>query len=126
MSEPSELSDLIDGYFAAWNERHASRRRGLIETVYAERARYVDPLGDATGWEAIDANVAAVQAQFPDHRFRIRSGIDAHSGGARFDWELVDGSDGQVAAGVDYVQLAGDGRLQQVTGFFGAVPEMAR
>ena len=57
--------------------------------------------------------------QFPDHTFRRTTAIDAHHAYARYGWELV-GPDGTVAvAGQDLVELAADGRMQKVVGFFG-------
>ena len=45
--------------------------------------------------------------------------IDEHHGYLRFAWELV-GPDGTVAlTGLDVGELADDGRLRRITGFFG-------
>ena len=63
--------DLAARYIASWNETDALRRRSMIEDVYAEHARYTDPMVDAKGWQAIDATVAAVQDMFPGHRFAL-------------------------------------------------------
>lgn len=53
---------------------------------------------------------------------RARRGVDTHHGHLRFAWELV-GPDGQVAvAGVDVGELAEDGRLRRIVGFFGDLP----
>jgi hypothetical protein len=50
------------------------------------------------------------------------SGIDAHHDYLRFLRELV-APDGTVAlAGLDVGELAADGRLRRITGFFGALP----
>jgi hypothetical protein len=43
-----------------------------------EDARYVDPMADARGHEAIDQTIAAVQAQFPDFVFKLTGPVDAH------------------------------------------------
>jgi hypothetical protein len=76
----------------------------------------------AAGHAAISDLHAALQAQFPGHRFRQATGIDAHHDRFRVGWELV-GPDGAVAlAGTDVGQLAPDGRLQAITGFFGDLP----
>ena len=116
---------VIAAYFDAWNETEDDKRRELIKRAWADECRYVDPLADATGHEAIDRNVAAVQEQFPGHRFRRSSGVDAHHDRARFAWELLDAIDGTVVVGVDYAEFAEDGRLRVIAGFFGPVPEEA-
>jgi hypothetical protein len=65
---------------------------------------------------------ATMQAHYPGHRFRRASGIDAHHDHLRFAWELVT-PDGTVAlAGMDVGEVAGDGRLRRITGFFGELP----
>jgi hypothetical protein len=79
----------------------------------------------AVGHAAISDMAATLQAQFPDHRFRRVSGVDAHHDQLRFAWELV-GPDGAVVlAGIDVGEVAEDGRLRRITGFFGELPHAA-
>ena len=60
--------------------------------------------------------------QFPGQRFVRTSGIDAHHGIVRFEWELAD-EDGAVSvAGLDVGIVADDGRLSRIAGFFGPAP----
>jgi len=66
-----------------------------------------------------------VQAKFPGHRFRRRSGVDTHHNQLRFAWDLVSPDGTVIVAGVDVGALAVDGRLQRITGFFGEAPAMA-
>jgi hypothetical protein len=61
----------------------------------------------------------ALHQQFAGHAFRRVSAIDAHHEHVRFAWELV-APDGRVAlAGMDVGELAADGRLRRIVGFFG-------
>ena len=54
---------------------------------------------------------------------RSRSGIDQHHGLFRFSWVMVDPQEQQLQLeGMDFVELAADGGLQRITGFFGAFP----
>jgi hypothetical protein len=107
---------------AAWTETDATRRAGLIERIWATDGRLIDPPLAAEGHAGISDMAAALQTQFPDHRFRRSSGIDAHHGYLRYGWELV-GPEGTVAlAGIDVGELTEDGRLQRITGFFGPLP----
>jgi len=55
-------------------------------------------------------------------RIPISSGIDQHHGVLRFSWVLVDPQERPIMEGMDFVELAADGRLQRIAGFFGAVP----
>jgi hypothetical protein len=47
------------------------------------------------------------------------SAIDTHHDAVRYGWEMVDQDGNVVVAGIDIGQLAPDGRLQRVSGFFG-------
>ena len=113
------IGEVVDGYFAMWNETDPARRREVIEATWSEDASYVDPMFAADGPDALDEMVAGVHERFPGHRFRPIGAVDAHNDRARWGWELAGPDDGQpVAAGVDFAVLAPDGRLRQVTGFF--------
>jgi len=104
----SDLTATVDTYLAAWNETDPARRAELVEQVWAP--------------DGISDMHAALQGQFPGHRFRRASAVDAHHDRFRVGWELV-GPDGAVAlAGTDVGRLAEDGRLHSITGFFGDLP----
>jgi SnoaL-like domain len=113
-----EITEIIDTYIAAWNETDDARRLELVTRAWAPDATYVDPLMSGEGHKGIDAMIAAAQQQFPQHRFELSFGPDAHNGNVRFAWQLYGPDGGEpVAAGADFGSLAGDGRLQAVTGF---------
>lgn len=117
-----DVTTTVDAYLAMWNEEDPSRRAELIEKAWRTDGSYVDPLLEADGHAALGAMVAAVQSQYPGHRFRRTSGVDAHHDQVRFGWELA-GPDGAVTvAGVDVGTVASDGRLLSITGFFGELP----
>ena len=61
----SNSTDLIDRYFAMWNETDAGKRRELIAKTWTENARYVDPMLEGEGRQGIDAMVAAKHQRFP-------------------------------------------------------------
>jgi SnoaL-like domain len=118
----TDLSRTVDTYLSAYGEPDAARRAELISQVWADDGRLVDPPLAAEGHDGISDMSAAVQQQFAGHRFRRVSGIDAHHDRFRFAWELV-GPDGTVAvSGIDIGELAEDGRLRRITGFFGDLP----
>ncbi len=118
----NDLTTTIDTYLAAWNEADPARRADLVAQVWATDGRLIDPPLAAEGHIGIANMAAALQSQFPGHRFRRASGIDTHHDQLRFAWELV-GADGSVAlAGLDVGELAEDGRLRRITGFFGPLP----
>ncbi len=119
-----DVARLVDTYIEMWNETDVARRAELIASAWTDDGAYTDPLLEATGPAAISEMVDAVHAQLPGHRFRLTTGIDSHHDHHRFGWELA-ATDGTVAVeGIDVAQLAPDGRLVRITGFFGALPEL--
>lgn len=114
--------DVIDAYIDAWNATDTAERRALVERVWTDDARYVDPLAVAEGADAIDATIAAVQQQFSGLVFRLAGPVDAHHDLVRFAWELgPDGAD-PIAIGFDVAELAPNGRVRAVHGFLDKVP----
>jgi SnoaL-like domain len=113
----NELNSLVNRYIEAWNETDAGRRRELVASVWTEDGTYVDPIMSGDGHDGIAAMIGGAQQQFPDHRFELSFGPDAHNDYLRFAWQLLgpDGGD-PVAAGVDFATVAG-GRLASVIGF---------
>lgn len=119
-----DIVTTVDTYLAAYNEIDADRRMTLIEKVWASDGRLVDPPLEAVGHGGISDMAAAVHAQFPGCTFRRSSGVDSHHDHLRFTWELV-APDGTVALkGLDVGEVAPDGRLRRITGFFGEVPAL--
>jgi SnoaL-like domain len=119
----TDVCPVIERYIEIWNERDPARRRALLAETWSEDATYVDPLVVAEGHDAIDATVAAAQAQFPGFIFRLAGPVDAHHQLARFTWELAPGADADaIVVGFDVAVLAEDGRLQAVHGFLDKVP----
>ena len=115
---------IVDTYLAMWNETDPTRRARLIEQGWVGDGRYVDPMLEAQGHGALGEMVAGIQAKFPGHRFRRRSGVDAHHDQLRFAWDLVAQDGAVVVAGIDVGALAVDGRLARITGFFGDAPAL--
>jgi hypothetical protein len=120
----NNLTDLIDGYIAMWNETDAERRRDLIARTWTAAASYLDPVMQGEGQAGIDAMVQGVQERFPGYRFRRTSEVDGHHDRVRFAWELGPEGGPALAGGVDFGLVAED-RLQAITGFFDFAPKPA-
>jgi hypothetical protein len=114
----AEVTTVVDGYIAMWNETSPDARRAIIAETWSEDGTYLDPLMSGEGAPGIDAMVAGAQEQFPGHRFELTAGPDHHHDRVRFAWRMVGANGGAaVAHGVDFATLADDGRLRTVTGF---------
>ena len=116
------LATTIDNYLDARNETETNCRDQLIQTIWAVDGRLVDQPLAAHGHREISDMAAALQAQFPDHRFRRSSDVDEHHGHFRFAWELVAPNGTVAITGLDVGELAENGRIAQITGFFGDLP----
>ena len=118
-------NEIVHAYMAAWNEQDEGKRRRLLEKAWADDGRYTDPMADAAGREALVALISQFHKQMPGAGILPTSGIDDHHGHLRFAWKMTapDGSTGME--GIDIGQLAEDGRLQSIVGFFGPPPAAA-
>jgi len=114
-------STIVDSYLAGYCEPDDQRRAELLSAAWAEDGRLIDPPLTGEGHAGIEAAARALQQQFPAHRFRRTSGIDAHHDQLRFGWELVSPGGDVVLDGVDVGELAPDGRLRRIVGFFGSL-----
>ncbi len=115
-------NEIVQAYMAAWNEHDETERRALLDRAWADDGRYTDTMSDAPGREALVALISQFHQRMPGASIIATSGIDEHHGRLRFTWKMTarDGSTGME--GIDVGQVADDGRLQSITGFFGPLP----
>ena len=119
-TEIPDVTRAADAHIDAYGETDAARRRDLVAEAWAPEGTLVDPpFAPTTGHDAIDRLYAEVQAHYPGHSFRRTTLVDAHHAFARYSWEMVGPDCGVVLAGTDVVEIAADGRLAGVVGFFG-------
>ncbi|MGA3251674.1 MAG: nuclear transport factor 2 family protein [Paraburkholderia sp.] len=118
-------TDLIDRYFAAWNETDTASRRELIAETWTADAAYLDPLLSGDGHDGIDAMIHAVHQRFPGHTFRRTTEVDGFANRLRFSWELASADGTPIVKGLDFGVVDTSGRLQAVTGFLDAMPGAA-
>ena len=112
----TDTAALIDNYIATWNETDPERRRELVTRTWADDASYVDPLMSSEGHKGIASMIAAAQQQFPQHRFELSLGPDAHNGNVRFatrglPTSAFDPLQTSRLPRVDVATAAGGGRL---------------
>ena len=121
----SDVHSIAARYIDTWNTADPAARRTAVAGLFTDAARYVDPLGEATGHDEIAGLIGAVQGQFPGFAFRLLGDVDGHHDQLRFQWEL--GPQGQEApiVGFDAVLTGPDGRISAVLGFLDRVPAAA-
>lgn len=112
----------VVAYCAAWNTTDRSARDGLLARVWAADGVYSDPEPTlAAGRSALGDAISEFQHHHPGARFRC-SAPQTHHRAMRVSWILL-GPDGtQLTQGMDFYDLATDGRISRVVGFFGAPP----
>ncbi|HEX4734874.1 MAG TPA: hypothetical protein VH247_10700 [Thermoleophilaceae bacterium] len=74
----ADLETTVERWFMALNETDGARRAAVVAEAWADEGRWVDPPFEGQGHEAINGMVDAIYQQFPQHRFRRASAIDAH------------------------------------------------
>jgi SnoaL-like domain len=116
------MDDVITRYLDCWNETDPAARRKLIGDVWTADGRYIDPLADAYGRDAIDATIAAVQGQFPGLVFTLAGPVDTHHRQARFQWGLGPAGAEPLVVGFDVAVTDEDGKIATVLGFLDKVP----
>jgi hypothetical protein len=110
--------ELIVRYLESWNEFDPARRRKLIDELWAEDGRYVDPDDDATGRDAIVGVLTAAREKLGTLVFTLGEVIGVHHGLTLFTWQARPSADAEpVAAGYDVAEFAA-GRVTLVCGFF--------
>ena len=116
----------VAGHCAAWNATNRVERDHLLTRVFAPDGIYNDP--DPTyvaGRAALSDEIARFRDHHPGTRFRC-SAPQTHHNAMRVSWLLL-GPDGQtLSEGMDFYQLAPDGLIRRVTGFFGPAPVVGR
>ena len=114
--------ETIQAYMTAWNETDEGKRRELLATAWADGATYTDPMAHAAGIDEVIALVSQFQSQMPGATIVQTSGVDEHHGRLRFGWAMKGPDGGTRMEGIDIGELAEDGRIRSITGFFGPLP----
>jgi hypothetical protein len=119
----TNVNETVVRYIAAWNERDSKRRRELVAETWADDGSYIDAHRNGSGHGAIDAMLAAAQAQFPGYRVNLASGIETHNNFVRFSWAAGGSKEAPLyLGGTDFATLFPDGRFKTVAGFIDAAP----
>jgi hypothetical protein len=117
--------ETVDTYMAAWNEANQAKRAGMLARCWADEGAYTDPMADVTGRDALSALIDGFHAQMAGASIITATGIDQHHNRVRFGWKLVMEDGSTRIEGIDVGELAPDGRLASITGFWGVNPPPA-
>ena len=117
------IEAIIDRYCEAWSDPEPAARAAALADVWANGARYTDPRADTHGAEALLDHIAGVLAQRPGARVVRTSAVQQHHGFARFAWQVIEVDGTRLPGGLDIAVIGGDGRITQIIGFFGVLPQ---
>ena len=120
----STAQEIVDAYGAAWNEPDEAKRRALLERAWADDGAYTDPQSNVAGREALIALIGGMHSQMPGARIEATSGVDVHHDKLRFAWKFASGDGSMMIDGIDFGELADDGRLKTIVGFWGEPPAL--
>jgi hypothetical protein len=123
------VDEALLAYAEAWNTPDATKRRELLDIGLSDDCSYTDPAYEVRGKEELADHIGrslsgeAYDGLEAGARIPLSSGLDQHHGMFRFTWVLIEPQEQQILLeGMDFVELAADGRLQRITGFFEAFP----
>ncbi len=127
MTAPNDLDPAAaaDRYLDALNAEDPAMRRELITRAWTEDGSLTDPPVAGRGHDGLADVADTLHAVYPAHTFSRTSAVDAHHGRLRFTWALANPAGTVVAVGTDVATLAPDGRVRDVTGFFGELEPRA-
>jgi uncharacterized protein len=114
-STPTVTDAFIDRYIDMWNEPDPTRRRAVIEELWAPDAVNTTVTMQAVGHDEVTARVGRAYDAYVGtgvHRFELHQPTVAHHGAVRVWWRMVTTDDGTVAAtGHEFLVLDDDGRI---------------
>lgn len=116
------VHEVLDTYCASWNSDDPHERRALLQQVLADGATYCDPTAHVQGVEGLVEHIGGSRAALGPYRIDRTSACDRHHDYVRFTWRLTSAGGEVLVDGFDVVELAADGRVQTIIGFFGPFP----
>jgi len=113
----ARAAELIDQYFAAWNETDASQRRRLLEAVADRRIEFRDAFAAISGVNDLDQHIAAIHMHMLGTRLERASAPRQTQGAVLIDWIGRRGEE-IAARGTNFFEFTPAGRIGCVFGFW--------
>lgn len=117
-----EVDRVIDRYFAAWGEREPAARKGELTAVTTDGVVFHDAFACTRGRDDLAVHIGAAQLHMPEARLRRAGEARQCQGTAVVDWTAVAPDGAPRASGTSVFDLAPDGRIARVVGFWRAPP----
>jgi hypothetical protein len=122
---PLSHDSVVADYCAAWSTPDRTARDRLLARVWTPDGVYSDPEPTlAAGRAALSDTIGAFLSGHTGARF-VCSSPQVHHRFMRISWILLRADGSESARGMDFGELAPDGRILRITGFFGPPPSVA-
>ena len=109
----------VDAFLRAWGEPDGKRRRELLEACVTREISFRDAFSANEGLEDLLANLDAVQIFLPGAALSRSGDVRLSHGTALADWTATKDGGEPMGTGTNVFELAPDGRIARVTGFWG-------
>jgi hypothetical protein len=119
-----EITEAYEAYIAAWDTADAGVRRRHLERALTDDATITYPALHCGGYDAIVDNIGRVHEQFPGVHVRQLSEAQEHHGWLRVAWRMLKADGATLLDGIDFAEVASDGRLRRVVGFDDPLPDL--
>ena len=104
-------------YVASWKATTAAEKQALFVASLDEHCTYTDPLGVASGWEALKETMQGFHQQLPGAYF-VTERFMGHHQHCMAQWKMVGADGAKLGEGISFGQFNGQGKLLAMTGFY--------
>jgi len=111
------MRQLWQEYAAAWSMPDRAARQKVLEARLTPDVQYVDPAISTSGYTEISDYMEHFQVGNPGRRFVIADVLSHHSYCLAY-WTMQNEDNDVEMRGASFADLAPDGRLQRIRGFF--------
>ncbi|MEM9459326.1 MAG: nuclear transport factor 2 family protein [Myxococcota bacterium] len=122
LPQGNPISAPLQAYLDAWNEPDPAVRLDLLTQAMSDDAVYIDPTAAVEGRPQLVDHIGLYQQQAAGTELVLTAGPDTYDTVMRFSWAIHTLGGDVVGTGLDVVDLADDGRLSRVVGFFDFEP----
>ena len=117
----NDYDELTDRYVAVWNETDPEQRRRRIRELWSEDGIECTKQRQTQGYAALEARITASHeknVRDAGYHFRSCRNADGHHGLVKFNWEMLQKSDGAIQATGFYILLLNNAGKIRTAWFF--------
>jgi hypothetical protein len=120
LPQDSPVPPEVAAYVEAWNEPDPDIRLALLSEAMTENAVYHDPTALTVGPEGLSEHIGTYLETAAGTTLALTSTPNAYGQVMRYGWAIETLDERLILGGIDFAELADDGRLSRVVGFFDA------